>query len=55
MIDVQSQVQEADEGEWGINPAVKKHSELEIKTLQNASRDAAKLRKILEVKQRQKQ
>jgi hypothetical protein len=34
MIDVQSQVQgEADEGEWGINPAVKRHLELEIKRL----------------------
>ncbi len=48
MISVHSQVQgEAEEG-WGINPAIKKHLELEIKTLQNAPRDADKLRKLLE-------
>ena len=34
---------------------MKRHSELEIKTLQNAPRDAAKLRRLLEVKQRQKE
>jgi hypothetical protein len=39
---------------WGLNPAVKKHLELEIRTLQNAPRDAAKLRKLLEIKQRKK-
>jgi hypothetical protein len=55
MLDVNSQVKgEAKEG-WGINPVMKRHLELEIKTLQNAPRDAAKLRKLLEVKQRQKQ
>jgi hypothetical protein len=55
MIDVNSRVQgEASEG-WGINPAVKRHLELEIKTLQNAPRDADKLRKLLERKQRQKE
>jgi len=55
MITVQSQVQgEAKEG-WGINPIMGKHLELEIKTLQNAPRDADKLRRLLEVKQRQKE
>jgi hypothetical protein len=55
MISVHSQVKgEAREEEWGINPAIKKHLELEIKTLQNAPRDADKLRRLLEVKQRQK-
>ena len=55
MIAVQSQVQgEAKEEGWGINPAIKRHLELEIKTLQNAPRDAAKLRRLLELKQRQK-
>ena len=55
MISVQSQVQgQAKEG-WGINPIMKKHLELEIKTLQNAPRDADKLRKLLELKQRQKE
>jgi hypothetical protein len=47
---VQSQVQgEAKEG-WGINPIMKRHLELEIKTLQNAPRDADKLRRLLQVK-----
>jgi hypothetical protein len=54
MIDMQSQVGEAREG-WGINPVIKKHLELEIKTLQNAPRDPDKLRKLLEIKQRQKE
>jgi hypothetical protein len=44
---------EAKEG-WGINPIMKRHLELEIKTLENAPRDADKLRRLLEVKQRQK-
>jgi hypothetical protein len=52
---VQSQVQgEAKEG-WGINPFMKRHLELEIKTLQNAPRDEEKLRRLLELKQRQKE
>ena len=55
MIAVNSQLGgEASEG-WGINPVMKRHLELEIKTLQNAPRDADKLRKLLEVKQRQKE
>ena len=33
---------------------MKRHLELEVKTLQNAPRDADKLRRLLEVKQRQK-
>jgi methyl coenzyme M reductase beta subunit len=39
----------------GMSPTMKKHLELEIKTLQNAPRDADKLRKLLQVKQRQKE
>jgi hypothetical protein len=55
MIDVNSQVTgEAKDG-WGINTVMKKHLELEIRTLQNAPRDAAKLRQLLELKQRQKE
>jgi hypothetical protein len=54
MLDVNSQVGEAKEG-WGINPAMKRHLELEIKTLQNAPRDEGKLRRLLEVKQRRKE
>ncbi len=34
---------------------MKRHLELQIKTLQNAPRDADKLRRLLEVKQRQKE
>jgi hypothetical protein len=55
MITMHTQVPgEASEG-CGINPAVKRYLELEIKTLQNAPRDADKLRRLLEVKQRQKE
>ena len=43
---------EASKERWGINPVMKKHLELEIKTLQNAPRDADKLRRLLELKQR---
>jgi hypothetical protein len=56
MLDVNSQVKgEASEEGFGINPVMKRYLELEIKTLQNAPRDADKLRRLLEVKQRQKQ
>jgi len=55
MIDVQSQVQRETKDGWGLNPIMKKHLELEIRTLQNAPRDAAKLRQLLEVKQRRKE
>jgi hypothetical protein len=39
----------------GMNPVMKRYLELEIKTLQNAPRDADKLRRLLQVKQRQKE
>ena len=52
---VQSQVQEQAKEGWEINPVMKRHLELEIKTLQNAPRDSDKLRKLLEIKQKQKQ
>jgi hypothetical protein len=54
MIRVNNNSQE-EESEIRINPAMKRHFELEIKTLQNAPRDADKLRRLLEVKQRQKE
>ena len=38
----------------GLSPPQKRHLELEIKTLQNAPRDAEKLEKLLKAKQRQK-
>jgi len=40
---------------WGLNIVMKKHLELEIRILQNAPRDADKLRRLLEIKQRQKE
>jgi hypothetical protein len=39
----------------GMNPAIKRHFELEIQTLQNAPRDVDKLERLLKVKQRQKE
>ena len=54
MINVQSKVTGEPKDGWGINPVIKKHLALEIKTLQNAPRDADKLRRLLEIKQRQK-
>jgi hypothetical protein len=52
MIDVQSKVTGEVKDGWGINPVMKRHLELEIKTLQNAPRDADKLRRLLDIKQR---
>ena len=37
------------------NPAIKRHLELEIKTLKTAPRDAEKLKALLKVKERQKE
>ena len=42
MLTINSQGGEAKDG-GGMNPAVKRHYELEIKTLQNAPRDAENL------------
>ena len=53
MIDVQSKVTGEPKEGWGINPVIKKHLELEIKTLQNAPRDEGKLIKLLKLKERQ--
>jgi methyl coenzyme M reductase beta subunit len=39
----------------GMSPPLKKHLELEIKILENAPRDADKLRRLLQIKQRQKE
>ena len=55
MIDVQSQVTGESKDGWGLNTVMKKHLELEIKTLQNAPRDADKLKQLLELKQRLKE
>ncbi|MFL6508587.1 MAG: hypothetical protein ACJ704_11720 [Nitrososphaeraceae archaeon] len=43
-------------GSWrGMNPAIKRHLELQINTLQNAPRDAGKLERLLKTKRRQKE
>ena len=55
MLDVNSQVKGEPKDGWGLNPVMKKHLELEIRTLQNAPRDADKLSRLLELKQRQKE
>jgi hypothetical protein len=38
-----------------MNPPLKGHLEMEIKTLENAPRDADKLKRLLQVKRRQKE
>jgi hypothetical protein len=55
MIRINNNSQEEESEIIRINPAMKRHFELEIRTLQNAPRDADKLRILLEVKQRQKE
>src|SRR5918996_3843470 len=49
MINIQGELGE------GMGPPLKRHLELEIRTLQNAPRDADKLRRLLKVKERQKE
>jgi hypothetical protein len=39
----------------GMNPVIRRHLELEIKTLQNAPRDPEKLERLLRLKERQKE
>jgi hypothetical protein len=36
----------------GMSPPIKRHLELEIKTLENAPRDADKLERLLKIKER---
>jgi hypothetical protein len=38
-----------------VNPATKKHCELQIKTLQNAPRDVAKLKRIIDSKEKRRE
>ena len=53
MIDAsQEMITIGSQGEGGMNPAVKRHYELQIKTLQNALRDSEKLERLLQVKER---
>jgi methyl coenzyme M reductase beta subunit len=39
----------------GMSPLIKRHLELEIKTLENAPRDADRIERLLQIKQRQKE
>jgi hypothetical protein len=56
MITMSSSNNEGVEGGWGgMNPATKRHLELQIKTLQNAPREPDKLERLLQVKQRQRE
>jgi hypothetical protein len=50
---MRSTVKEKEPG--GINPATKRHLGSQIKTLQDAPRDADKLERLLQVKRRQKE
>jgi hypothetical protein len=43
------------QGGEGKSPPMRRHLELEIKTLENAPRDADKLEQLLQVKRRQKE
>ena len=43
------------QGGEGISPPMKKHLELEIKTIGNAPRDVDKLERLLKIKKRQKE
>jgi hypothetical protein len=38
-----------------MSPPIKRHLELEIEILQNAPRDADKLKRLLQIRQRQKE
>jgi hypothetical protein len=56
MLTINNSNQGLEAAAWrGMNPVMKRHLELEIKTLQNAPRDADKLRRLLQIKQRQKE
>jgi hypothetical protein len=51
MIRVNNKGQEEESEVIKINPAMKRHFELEIKTLQNAPREEGKLRELLKLKE----
>ncbi|HZB00091.1 MAG TPA: hypothetical protein VE308_03600 [Nitrososphaera sp.] len=54
MLEMNSQGEEGSAG-GGMSPSLKRHLRLQIKTLENAPRDADKLRRLLQVNQRQKE
>ena len=53
MIRVNNKSQEEVSEVIKINPAMKRHFELEIETLQNAPRDEGKLRELLKLKEKE--
>jgi hypothetical protein len=55
MITINNSNQGIEGGCGRLNPATKRHLELQIKTLQNAPRDPDKLERLLKVKRRQKE
>jgi hypothetical protein len=55
MIEASQRMLKVNSQEEGMSPPQKRHLELEIKTLQNAPRDAEKLERLLKAKQRQKE
>jgi hypothetical protein len=55
MIDASQEILKVNTRGEGMNPAVKRHYELQIKTLQNAPRDAGELEWLLKKKERAKE
>jgi hypothetical protein len=55
MITISSSNEGVGEGWGGMNSAMRRHLELQIKTLQNAPRDPDKLERLLKSKRRQKE
>ncbi len=53
MIRVNNKSQEEESEVIKINPAMKRHFELEIETLQNAPRDEGKLRELLKLREKE--
>jgi hypothetical protein len=49
MVDANQRMSKMNSQGEGMSPPLKRHLELEIKTLQNAPRDVDKLRKLLQV------
>ena len=55
--EIQRMITSSSQGELlkRMNPAIKRHLELEVKTLQNAPRDPDKLERLLKAKEREKE
>jgi methyl coenzyme M reductase beta subunit len=55
MIDANQRMSKMNSQGGGMSSPLKRHLELEIRTLENAPRDADKLERLLQVKQKQKE